>query len=219
MAASMLQGLAGAVRALGTRTGAWGRSPPGLAAACYHAKPLGLDLSGFYVPGPDSPEWQRSRKAERKRFGRAGAASGVPAASLWPSPEELRDLRQFEAEWQPSLQQMWSSIQAKEAERREKQRARHKLIEANMAKMPKMVEDWRREKRAAKEKQREEAARRERLLAEARERFGYSIDPRNSKFQEMVKEMEKEERKKKKLLKRQKPNMAQSAIVAAEPPP
>lgn len=71
-----------------------------------------------------------------------------------------------------------------------------------MAKMPKMVDDWRREKREAKLKMREEKARRARLLTEARERFGYALDPRSPKFLEMVAEIEKEEKKKKKLMKR-----------------
>lgn len=71
-----------------------------------------------------------------------------------------------------------------------------------MAKMPKMIADWRKEKRETKRKLKEEKARRAKLLAEAKERFGHAIDPRSSKFLEMVAEIEKEERKKKKLLKR-----------------
>ena len=79
---------------------------------------------------------------------------------------------------------------------------REKLIAENMAKMPKMVADWRREKREAKQKMKDEKARRTKLLAEARERFGYAVDPRSPKFLEMVAEIETEEKKKKKLLKR-----------------
>ena len=66
-----------------------------------------------------------------------------------------------------------------------------------MAKMPKMVADWRKEKRETKMKAREDKDKRARLLAEARERFGFAIDPRSTRFQEMVDEIEKEERKKK----------------------
>lgn len=71
-----------------------------------------------------------------------------------------------------------------------------------MAKMPKMIADWRKEKHEAKRKVKEEKARREKLLAEAKERFGYAVDPRSSKFLEMVAEIEKEEKKKRKLMKR-----------------
>lgn len=79
---------------------------------------------------------------------------------------------------------------------------REKLIAANMAKMPKMIADWRREKHETKRKLKEEKAHRAKMLAEARERFGYAVDPRSPKFLEMVAEVEKEEKKKKKLMKR-----------------
>ena len=71
-----------------------------------------------------------------------------------------------------------------------------------MAKMPKMIADWRREKRETKQKLKDDKARRAKLLAQARERFGYAVDPRSPKFLEMVAEIEKEEKKKKKLMKR-----------------
>lgn len=73
-----------------------------------------------------------------------------------------------------------------------------------MAKMPKMIADWKKQKKEVKQKQREEKIRRDKLLAEARERFGYALDPRSVKFKEMVAEIEKEEKKKRKLLKRRK---------------
>ncbi|XP_078387577.1 large ribosomal subunit protein mL64 [Cetorhinus maximus] len=207
MAAPMLRGLPAALGGFGR--GFWaagsGLRPPAplrMAQAAYNARRLGLDLSGFYLPHAGSPEWQRGPRALRKLYGRWGSASGVEAASLWPEPGQLQELVRHQAEWEPSLQQMWSSLRAKELEQQKKQRERQKLMAANMAKMPKMVEDWRREKRELKTKQREEKARRELLLSEARERFGYSVDPRSSKFQEMVKELEKEQKKKHKLMKR-----------------
>lgn len=86
-----------------------------------------------------------------------------------------------------------------------------------MTKMPKMVEDWRREKREAKQKLKEEKERKAKLLAEARERFGYNVDPRSPKFLEMVAEIEKEEKKKRKLLKRRQKEEQAAAPPAAQP--
>lgn len=82
-----------------------------------------------------------------------------------------------------------------------------------MAKMPKMIADWRREKRETKHKLKEEKASRAKLLAEARERFGYALDPRSPKFLEMVAEIEKEEKKKKKLMKRRLKEEQEAATV------
>ncbi|XP_038640632.1 growth arrest and DNA damage-inducible proteins-interacting protein 1 [Scyliorhinus canicula] len=200
MAAAALRGLGRWVRA--ASSGLRPAGPQRTVQAAYNARRLGLDLSGFYLPQAGGPEWQRGPRARRKLYGRWGSASGLQADALWPGPGELLQLRLHQAEWEPSLQRMQSDFRARELEEQKQRRERQKLIAANMAKMPKMVEDWRREKRELKAKQREEKLRRERLLSEARERFGYSIDPRSAKFQEMVKELEKEEKKKRKLMKR-----------------
>ncbi|KAM4716700.1 large ribosomal subunit protein mL64 [Anableps anableps] len=176
-----------------------------LQTASYNPKPLRLNLRDPYIPDKENnktPEWQKTARYDRKLFGRYGSASGIAPASLWPSPEELEKIIAEEREWHPPLEVMLKNIEAKEKEETEKRLAKEKLIAANMAKMPKMVEDWRREKREAKQKLKEEKARKTRLLAEARERFGYNVDPRSPKFLEMVAEIEKEEKKKKKLLKR-----------------
>ncbi len=82
-----------------------------------------------------------------------------------------------------------------------------------MAKMPKMIADWKKQKRETKQKQREEKINRDKMLAEARERFGYAMDPRSAKFKDMVAEIEKEEKKKNKLLKRRKKEEEESAVA------
>ncbi|XP_012681173.1 growth arrest and DNA damage-inducible proteins-interacting protein 1 [Clupea harengus] len=173
----------------------------------YHAKLSKVNVKEPYIPDKQSertPVWQKTAKYDRKLFGRYGAASGIDPAKLWPSHSQLDEIITEEKEWQPSLEQMVQNITIKDKELADKRRAREKLIAANMAKMPQMVATWRREKREARVKQKDEKAKRDRLLAEARERFGYAMDPRSPKFQDMIKEIEKEEKKKKKLLKRRK---------------
>ncbi|XP_034567441.1 growth arrest and DNA damage-inducible proteins-interacting protein 1 [Notolabrus celidotus] len=173
--------------------------------ACYNPKPLNLNLSHPYIPDKDSektPEWQKTARYDRKLFGRYGSASGIDPASLWPSQEQLDHLIAGEKEWHSSLEVMLKNIEAKEKEETAKRMKKEKLIAANMAKMPKMVADWRKEKRETKQKLKEEKAQREKLLAEARERFGYSVDHRSPKFLEMVAEIEKERKKNQKLMKR-----------------
>ncbi|KAM4634480.1 large ribosomal subunit protein mL64 [Polymixia lowei] len=178
---------------------------PLLQIAHYNPKPLNLNLHDRYIPDKDSertPEWQKTARYDRKLYGRYGSASGIDPATLWPSAGQLEELVAEEREWNPPLQVMLKNIAAKEKEETAKRLAKEKIIAANMAKMPKMIADWRREKRESKVKLKEEKARRGKLLAEARERFGYALDPRSPKFLEMVAEIEKEEKKKKKLLKR-----------------
>ncbi|XP_051995883.1 growth arrest and DNA damage-inducible proteins-interacting protein 1 [Xyrauchen texanus] len=175
--------------------------------ANYNPRPLWLNLKDPFIPDKESektPEWQKSDKYERKLFGRYGRASGVDPTRLWPSHARLEELVAEEREWHPPMEVMLQNIAAREKERTERRMEREKIIAANMAKMPKMIADWKKQKREDKQKQKEEKVKRDRLLAEARERFGYALDPRSTKFKEMVAEIEKEEKKKRKLLKRSK---------------
>ncbi|XP_059204559.1 large ribosomal subunit protein mL64 [Centropristis striata] len=176
-----------------------------LQTASYNPRPLKRSLKEPYIPDKDdekTPVWQKTARYDRKLFGRYGSASGIDPASLWPSHEELDAIIAEEKEWNPSLDVMRKNIAAKEKEEAKIRLAKEKLIAANMAKMPKMIADWRKEKREAKIKMNEEKARRARLLAVARDHFGFTVDPRSRKFLDMVAEIEKEEKKNKKLVKR-----------------
>ncbi|CAN9505117.1 unnamed protein product [Ophioblennius macclurei] len=190
-------------------------------SASYNPRPLKLSLREPYIPDKSSdktPAWQKTPKYDAKLFGRFGSASGVDPASLWPSRDLLDRVIAEEKELQPPLHETLRLVEAREKARSDKMHAREKLIAANMAKMPKMVADWRREKRDAKRKLKEEKTRRTKLLAEARERFGHAVDPRSPKFLEMVAEIEKEEKKKRKLMKRQQ-RAEQAAAPAPSAPP
>lgn len=93
---------------------------------------------------------------------------------------------------------------------------REELIAARMAKMPQMIADWQREKAERKAKEREEKDRRQRLLAEARERFGHNLDHRSPQFQELMQEMEKARRKELKLQKKQQREQVVAQKAAGE---
>ncbi|XP_042361061.1 growth arrest and DNA damage-inducible proteins-interacting protein 1 [Plectropomus leopardus] len=191
-----------------------------LQTASYNPRPLKLNLREPYIPDKDSPktpEWQKTVRYDAKLFGRYGSASGVDPATLWPSDEELERIIEDEKQWQPPLETMQRDIEARERAEAKKRLEKEKLIAANMAKMPQMIADWRREKREAKQKMKEEKARRAKLLVEARERFGFAVDHRSPKFLQMVAELEKEEKKKKKLLKRRLREEQAAAPTVAPP--
>ncbi|KAM7372468.1 hypothetical protein PAMP_009632 [Pampus punctatissimus] len=190
-----------------------------LQTASYNPKPLKLNLRDPYIPDKDSertPEWQKTARHAGKLYGRYGSASGIDPASLWPSHEQLDKAVTEENEWHPPLEVMLKNIKAKQKEETEKRLAKEKLIAANMANMPKMVADWRRQKLETKQKLKEEKARRAKFLAAARERFGYTVDPRSHKYLDMVAEIEKEEKKQIKLIKR-KQKEEQAATLDAPP--
>uniref|UniRef100_A0A8D0H8H9 Large ribosomal subunit protein mL64 n=1 Tax=Sphenodon punctatus TaxID=8508 RepID=A0A8D0H8H9_SPHPU len=188
----------------------------------YRARPLQRFGGGrARLPEPLSePGLEAYPGYDRKQFGRRGAASGVDPARLWPDPEKLREMEAEEREWHPALRDMEAALEKREREEQEKRRERENRIAAQMAKMPQMIANWRRAKEELKAKEQEEKARRERLLAEMRERFNHSVDPRSPEFQEMVNEMEKTRRKELKLQKkrRREEEVAKKVAKAAASP-
>ncbi|XP_074144321.1 large ribosomal subunit protein mL64 [Sminthopsis crassicaudata] len=206
MAAPML-------RACGVRTL---RVPPGAPASrAYRAPPPPLRPPKPFTPDPEdpmTPRWQLQPRFAAKQFGRFGAASGVAPGSLWPTVPQLRELEAEEREWQPSLGAMQEALRARaEAQERER-REREQLIEAKMAQMPQMIMAWRQQQRERWEKAQAEKARRARLQAEAQEKLGYDVDPRSSRFQELLQELEKQDRKR---LKQQKKQQKEAARMEA----
>jgi hypothetical protein len=103
----------------------------GLAAALapgsrsYRARPPPRRRPGPWWPDPEdplTPRWQLGPRHAAKQFARHGAASGVAPGSLWPSPEELRELEAEEREWHPSLAAMQESLRVQQlAAERERQ--------------------------------------------------------------------------------------------------
>ncbi|XP_005087370.1 growth arrest and DNA damage-inducible proteins-interacting protein 1 [Mesocricetus auratus] len=186
----------------------------------YHAPPPPRRRPGPQWPDPEnlqSPRWQLGPRYAAKQFARHGAASGVAPASLWPSPEQLRELEAEEREWYPSLATMQESLRAQQQAEEARRRAREQHISECMAKMPQMIESWRQQKRERWEKAQADKERRARLQAEAQERLGYHVDPRSAQFQELLQDLDKQQRKRLKEEKqRQKKAARDAAMVSAE---
>ncbi|XP_038627077.1 growth arrest and DNA damage-inducible proteins-interacting protein 1 [Tachyglossus aculeatus] len=188
------------------------------ASRYYKVRPVPNRPRRPYFPDPEdplAPRWQLTPKYAAKQYGRFGAASGVDPAGLWPTPQRLREVEDEERQWHPDLQTMQDSLREKERLQEEKRLARENLIKANMAKMPQMIADWRREKQERWEKAQADKLRRGRLLAEAREQLGYNVDPRSTKFQELVRDLEKKQRKQLKEQKQQQKLEARAVALQA----
>nr|XP_048290665.1 growth arrest and DNA damage-inducible proteins-interacting protein 1 [Myodes glareolus] len=181
----------------------------------YRAPPPPRRRPGPHWPDPEnllSPRWQLGPRYAAKQFARYGAKSGVAPASLWPSPEQLRELEAEEREWYPSLATMQESLRTQQQAQEARRRAREQHISECMAKMPQMIENWRRQKRERWEKAQADKERRARLQAEAQERLGYHVDPRSARFQELLQDLDKQQRKR---LKEEKQRQKKEARVAA----
>ncbi|XP_007952581.1 growth arrest and DNA damage-inducible proteins-interacting protein 1 [Orycteropus afer afer] len=189
----------------------------------YRAPPPPRRSPGPWWPDPEdplTPRWQLGPRYAAKQFARHGAASGVAADLLWPSPKQLRELEAEEREWCPSLAAMQESLRVQRLAEEQKRQAREQLIAERMAKMPQMIEDWRRQQQERWEKAQADKERRARLQAEAQERLGYHVDPRSARFQELLQDLEKQQRKRLKEEKqRQKKARAAAMATAATQDP
>ncbi|XP_041475536.1 growth arrest and DNA damage-inducible proteins-interacting protein 1-like [Lytechinus variegatus] len=165
-----------------------------------------LDLDLLDQPAvrtrPIDRPWEKTRRWHAKQYARMGKASGVDPAIMWPTKSELSKLIEEEKEYFPSLQEMQTELAAEKQAADLERLKREKLIAANMAKMPKMIEDYWKQVEEERAKRREQKEKRNRLLALAKEKLGYAVDPRSPRFKQMVEEMEAEEKKRRKELKK-----------------
>lgn len=159
-----------------------------------------------------TPRWQLTPRYAAKQFGQHGAISGVPPASLWPSSEQLCELEAEEREWYPSLATMQESLRVQQQAAEARRQAREQHIAECMAKMPQMIENWRKQKQERWEKIQADKERRARLQAEAQEQLGYHVDPRSARFQELLQDLDKQQRKR---LKEERQRQKEEARIAA----
>ncbi|XP_075581233.1 large ribosomal subunit protein mL64 [Pelecanus crispus] len=198
-------------------TAALGRARLSLAIAAparpYRAAPLRPR------PGP-APADPADLRAAARRFGRLGEAAAVPVWRLWPDPERLRAAEAEEREWDPPLREVEAALERREREEARRREERQQRIAQSLAAMPARVSTWRQERARARERARQDAARRQRLLAEVGlgglPRAGAS--PRSGpQAQALLQELERRQRREEKRRRRQEQEeAARSAMAAAE---
>lgn len=144
-----------------------------------------------------SHNWMhKTIKHQRKVHAQFGEKSGLPPGIHWPDYEDLQSRKEYESVAQPfTFHEMIEN--AKEKRRLEKEAFENRAaeVEANMAKVEKLKQDII-AKKSAKDKEAHIAQeRREALIEEVRRHFGYKVDPREEKFQELLEKKEKEQKK------------------------
>ncbi|XP_067936565.1 large ribosomal subunit protein mL64-like [Watersipora subatra] len=143
-------------------------------------------------------------RIERKsyaRFGRERVTIDLP--TLWPSAEEIKREKAKLEFFKPVAERI-EDIRAENKAKQEEFDTHQRRIEENMAKMDEYMAQYRRRKTKKVEKDVEQIRRSEELLVEAREFFGYDIDRKDIKFQQMVEWKEEQAKRAKRKLKREK---------------
>lgn len=154
----------------------------------------------YNKPVPDEDyQWDKTVYYVRKQFGRFGSASGVDPRLCFETPEEAADKREYErVAYYYTVQSAMEANRQTKIEKAAALKAREDKIASNLGKLDKWIEDM--NARMAKKEQlaREAKEKRERIMEEVRQHFGFKIDFRDARFQALIEEKEKEQKKAKK---------------------
>lgn len=132
----------------------------------------------------------------RTLYGRYGSASDVNVGMLWPSKEEMELLKEKESvEFPDSIPQMLENArlqkQAEEDEINERQ--------ADLARKVAKLEGWKKEVKDRFDTQQriaqEAKEKKERMMEEVRQMFGFRIDPKDERFKEALEKKEQEDKR------------------------
>lgn len=137
-------------------------------------------------------------------FGKYGSDSRVNPGMLWPTKNDIQERKEYEKVAYPfSIQELVKLAQNEVKEKDLSDKEQHDKVVANMAKL----EMWKKEikERIAKREAEALAAKekKDKLIEEVRRHFGFTVDPKDEKFKEMLAVKEKEQRKKEKQAKQE----------------
>ncbi|XP_041973247.1 growth arrest and DNA damage-inducible proteins-interacting protein 1 [Aricia agestis] len=143
-------------------------------------------------------------KYHRKMYGKYGIASGVNPSLCWPTKQEIQERIEYETVAFPyTIKEVMESA----AQRRKEEKLRILQRDREVAEKFAKLDAWKKDlhERIAKKEAEVKAAKlkKERLVEEVRRHFGFTLDPRDERFQEMLAKREKEQKKQEKLAKRE----------------
>lgn len=149
------------------------------------------------VPYAEPMEWYHETvKYKRKMYGRYGQVSGVLPGIMWPTKEDLEEIKEYERVAHPdTIEEMVRKAKHAKLKEEEAIKEREEQLMKKYAKLEEIKAHVR--NNAAKKLAAAEAAKakKERLVEEVRRHFGFKLDPRDDRFKEMLEQKEKEERK------------------------
>ncbi|KZS12579.1 CR6-interacting factor [Daphnia magna] len=155
-------------------------------------------LHGQMQVDPQNPEfpYEKTVKFRRKLIAQHGLATGINLGIAWSTKEELQEKTEYEKVAHPfTIQQIVEQKKKLREEEMKKIETRQKDIELKMGKLAlwmKELKDRQEKKeavvRAAQEKK-------DILIEEVRQHFGYVVSMKDPKFQEMMEQKEKEAKK------------------------
>jgi len=138
----------------------------------------------------------------RKAYAKHGRASGIEPGLAWPDKIELNEIMKQEKELEMSFEQKINVYIERRTNQMNTIEKMEKDTDEALKKMPKQIETFYQRTLKKEEAVKEKIAKRQEILDQAREYYGFEVDLRDSRIQEMIKKLQEEkkaaERQKKK---------------------
>lgn len=160
----------------------------------------------FNLPKPDEEyKWDKTLYFSRKQFGHYGSKTGIDPRLCFYTPEEIADRVEFQRVSHPyTIHQMVEMNKKEKAKKQAEILEREKKIAQNLTKLDKWMDDLKKRVALKEEEARQAKAKREALLADIRQEFGFKIDYRDPRFKALMEKKELEAKKAKKAEKKKK---------------
>ena len=151
-----------------------------------------------------------SQTFKREMLGTYGAKqTGVDPGICWPTDEQLNLAKEWESLYmeKPLIEQI-KDVKADIAKRKDDRIAREKAVDESLTRMDSQIKQWRTRVNSRNMQAEKDRLRKEQILAELKEEFGYNVNPNDNYMKERIAEKEKAilkaEREAKKAMKKEK---------------
>lgn len=153
--------------------------------------------------------WQYKKTSIRRRYAVYGQSSGkslflfsktnhnhkgLKAGICWPTKEELNYMKEYEAKFEKSFQEMAERLQKRKAKEAKERTAREEEVMKNLKKLPTMKEKFWTDYHKLFADIEEEKIKKEKVIQDVREYLGYDIDPSDPRFEEALAKKDEDEK-------------------------
>uniref|UniRef100_A0AC35G7A8 Large ribosomal subunit protein mL64 n=1 Tax=Panagrolaimus sp. PS1159 TaxID=55785 RepID=A0AC35G7A8_9BILA len=146
-------------------------------------------------------DFEKQKWAQKQRFGTFGIKSGVDIRTLWPTVEEVEEAKALKLYRKHS--EAFEIAKKRESDNEKALKDKLAEIRKNEEEYEKKLAEYYTSQEKVEGEKSEQDKIQERRIREIQEYFGYWIDPKDPRFDVMLKQKEAEEKKAEKLAKRQ----------------
>merc|ERR1739838_1267392 len=155
-------------------------------------------------------EWEknddhRSNSFKSAMLARYGKKTGIDPSVSWPTKEYIEEQKEYESVLYDgrTLKEMIEYVEQTERDKEDAINKTEQKIRENLAKQEAEIKSWQRRVETRNVTADRERLKRQQILDELREEYGYEINPNDPQFASRIEEKEKEMAKLKKVEKRE----------------